>query len=218
MSLVCSKMVWQINDLAPVPRLVLLCLADFADDAGCRIYPSIDLVSRNLEISRRTVQRALRDLEARGYLVRVGGGVNIGRGRAILYRLDKDRVRADMRIPWADFRKAMADQGVVDRSQKGDTGDVKGDTGDAKGDMGDVKGDTGDTLSVKKCNNRDARTRARGRDGENKKQKRPWEQKRAEHIAYWLQSGYWGENWGYPPDDNELAAYRADREREGENR
>lgn len=50
---------------------VLLKLADRADDLGYGAYPSVHAIAETLECSERTVQRALRELQASG-LIREG--------------------------------------------------------------------------------------------------------------------------------------------------
>ena len=51
--------------------LLLLALADFADDAGGNVFPSVDKMAEKTRTSRRTVQRNLRQLVADGVLVGV---------------------------------------------------------------------------------------------------------------------------------------------------
>ena len=51
--------------------LLLLALADFADDAGGNVFPSVDKMAEKTRASRRTVQRNLRQLVADGVLVEV---------------------------------------------------------------------------------------------------------------------------------------------------
>ena len=51
--------------------LLLLALADFADDAGGNVFPSVDKMAEKTRTSRRTVQRNLRQLVADGVLVEV---------------------------------------------------------------------------------------------------------------------------------------------------
>jgi len=60
--------VWDLR-LPPAQKLVLLKLADCADDDGGNAFPSLGMLSDACTLSRRTVQRTLADLETAGYLV-----------------------------------------------------------------------------------------------------------------------------------------------------
>lgn len=53
-------------------KFILLSLADYADDNGQNVYPSIATIQRKTGYGERTVQRAFRELEEAGILVRVG--------------------------------------------------------------------------------------------------------------------------------------------------
>jgi predicted ArsR family transcriptional regulator len=59
-----SHWAWQ-QALQPTHKVVLLALADHADDAG-ECWPSIGLLSRKVNVTARTVQRVVRDLQAAG--------------------------------------------------------------------------------------------------------------------------------------------------------
>jgi hypothetical protein len=67
MSIAVMTAVWQRLDV--VEELVLaLALADWADDDGTNIFPSVELLQHKTRKSRRTVQRQLRALERVGWL------------------------------------------------------------------------------------------------------------------------------------------------------
>ena len=72
--------VWE-SDLPATERLIMLCLADHADDSG-ECYPSIQRLQDRTGLSERAVQNNLRKLVASGHLEVQEGG---GRGRANLY-------------------------------------------------------------------------------------------------------------------------------------
>jgi len=59
---------WKI-DLQPTTKLVLVCLADFADDNG-RCYPSALLIAGRTGLNERSVRRAISSLENDGHLSR----------------------------------------------------------------------------------------------------------------------------------------------------
>ena len=61
--------VWKL-DLSSPQKIVLLALADHAHHDGKSAYPSVDLLVRKTGLSRRGVQRSLRQLEESGYLTR----------------------------------------------------------------------------------------------------------------------------------------------------
>ena len=70
------------SELNATARAVACALATYMDRDGV-CWPSVETISRLLRLSRRTVQRAIRTLEAQGFLrVQLGGG----RGKASTYR------------------------------------------------------------------------------------------------------------------------------------
>jgi hypothetical protein len=75
MSIKVMTAVWEL-DLPPSEKLVLLALADWAQDDG-RCWPSIAKVAAKSGVSERTVQRMLREAEKAGLLKRKE---NMGRG------------------------------------------------------------------------------------------------------------------------------------------
>jgi hypothetical protein len=60
--------VWEL-DLTPVEKLVLLALADCANDEGLA-WPSIATIRRKANVGERTVQRSIRSMEKMGLLKR----------------------------------------------------------------------------------------------------------------------------------------------------
>jgi len=73
---------WARQGLTPAQRLVLLALAEHADDCGERCFPSLGLLERMTELSRRGITKALNALEG-AFIERDRGGP----GRATRYRL-----------------------------------------------------------------------------------------------------------------------------------
>lgn len=59
--------VWDL-DLPPSEKIVLLALADQANDAGRNCWPSVPTIARRSSQGERTVRRALQSLEAKGLL------------------------------------------------------------------------------------------------------------------------------------------------------
>jgi hypothetical protein len=61
---------WALElSIPPTPKLVLVVIADYADDKGYA-FPGADTIARRASISERTLTRVLADLEANGYLER----------------------------------------------------------------------------------------------------------------------------------------------------
>lgn len=72
---------WDCRGLTPAQRLVLLALAEHADEAG-GCWPSLSRLAARAEVDRRTVTRCLAALEARGLIHRARS-----RPQRTLYRL-----------------------------------------------------------------------------------------------------------------------------------
>ena len=66
MSIAAMHWAWH-QALKPVPKLILMALADAADDQGV-CWPSIPTVARKCCLSKRTIQRTLQDLVNGGWL------------------------------------------------------------------------------------------------------------------------------------------------------
>jgi hypothetical protein len=69
MSIKLMALVWEI-DLPPGEKLVLLALADQANDAGTQCWPSVETIAHRSGQGVRTVRRALASLENAGHLTR----------------------------------------------------------------------------------------------------------------------------------------------------
>lgn len=67
MSVHITSAVWNL-DLPCGLKIVLLKLGDNADDSGSNAWPSVDTIATQCGISRATVQRTLRKLQALGYI------------------------------------------------------------------------------------------------------------------------------------------------------
>ncbi|MDK3016531.1 helix-turn-helix domain-containing protein [Pseudodonghicola flavimaris] len=73
--------IFESQTLGPTERLIMLALADHADDEG-RCYPSIARLRQRTGLSERAVQTNLRKLVEQGYVRIVPGG---GKGNSNLY-------------------------------------------------------------------------------------------------------------------------------------
>ncbi|MDP9356584.1 MAG: helix-turn-helix domain-containing protein [Chloroflexota bacterium] len=145
MSIRQTELVWSQDGLSQRERLMLLALADHADEDGGSIFPSVARLAWKTGYSERSVQRILRDLEGRGLLA-VEGDKKGGRHRTTRYRLTLDN--GPMKAP---FPSAKGDtttspfdpDEVTDDDNERVTGAVgKGDTTGQKGDTTGQKGDT----------------------------------------------------------------------------
>lgn len=84
MSAYLTGRVWFLK-LSRVEQLVLLALADHAHDDGSSVFPSVGYTAWKTGLNERTVQRAIRSLQAKRLLVLVA---EAGRRRPREYRID----------------------------------------------------------------------------------------------------------------------------------
>lgn len=75
------------QQLKPGPKILLLAIADAADD-DFLCFPSVEHLTRKATMSRATVFRTLEFLEEHGYLVRSQRYADNGRRRSTLYRVN----------------------------------------------------------------------------------------------------------------------------------
>jgi len=110
-------------------------LADYADDDGTHIFPSIETMAAKTRQSERAVQYQIKRMLKRGWLILVAnqGG---GRGRAREYRINPDWIKGADLAPISDGSKG-ADSAP---NEKGANGDEKGANGATKGANDDAKG------------------------------------------------------------------------------
>lgn len=78
--------------LRPAVKAVLQQLAWFADADGRNIFPSVSTIARRTGLTRRAVQKLLRELEAMGIIASVGsqGG---GRGHSTRYEINMRKLQ-----------------------------------------------------------------------------------------------------------------------------
>lgn len=81
MSIRVMTRVWDYADASGGELLVLLALADFAEDSGI-CYPIVATVAKKARLSERQAHRVLSDLTARGEVATIPGG---GRGKPTRY-------------------------------------------------------------------------------------------------------------------------------------
>lgn len=96
-------------------RMVLVGLANHADDDGCNAWPSVATLARYCRVSERTIQRALKQLEADGLILveRQSGGSN---GIQPRWRPNRYIV-----VKRGDNVTPRIENGVTDQAKRGDT-------------------------------------------------------------------------------------------------
>lgn len=90
MSVKVSALCWKVR-LAATEKLILLRLADYADDQGFNIYPAVQTVADDCGVGRRAAQLTLKKLVDVGILVVINQGG--GRRRTTEYAIDMDLVK-----------------------------------------------------------------------------------------------------------------------------
>ena len=99
-------LVYQARLGSAARKAVAAKLADHAQDDGTQVYPSLSRIAKETELSKSTVQRAIRDLRQSGILLVVEEGGS-GRGATTKYRFDLAKLAAQPRSV------GPADEGVV---------------------------------------------------------------------------------------------------------
>jgi hypothetical protein len=95
--------------------LVLLAMADWADDYGANIFPSINRIATKSRLSERQVQRQIAQLEKDGHIVREQSGWV--RGNTAHWRID---IKGDNTSPIPE-KVTSESQKVTSTAEKGDT-------------------------------------------------------------------------------------------------
>lgn len=108
MSIKQMSKVWE-HEFKPNEQLVMLALADFADDQGGSIFPSIGRVAWKTGYSKRNTQRIISELRERGVLVEVRSSA---RRRATEYRIEWSV--ATPKAPFGDSGSGSLEEGRKD--------------------------------------------------------------------------------------------------------
>lgn len=127
-----TSMVWEHSNTKGPHRLVMLALADFADDSGF-CWPSIPTVARKCAVSVRTAQRCIQDIRIMGELeVSESAGKRVNGGATNRFKLVKGGDKVDTTLPVKADAGCQSVTGcqIVQGGDKADTGG--GVTGDAK--------------------------------------------------------------------------------------
>lgn len=99
--------------------LTMLALADWCNDEGGSLYPSIRKLAVKMRQTERQAQRVMRSLESEGWITVVGNFNGGAPGTTRHYRLNVDKLAA---MPLVD----SAQTGDVDVTPKSETGDILG--------------------------------------------------------------------------------------------
>lgn len=92
MSIYLMTAIWKGVDLPTNRKVVLLKLADHADDEGQNCWPSVGRIAHECGVVPRTVQMILREFE-KEEIIRIEGNPGGGRGRSRHYRIDVERAQ-----------------------------------------------------------------------------------------------------------------------------
>ncbi|XXA06680.1 helix-turn-helix domain-containing protein [Paraburkholderia sp. A3BS-1L] len=138
MSIKIQTMVWDRYPGEDHELLLALKLADFCDDNGEHIFPSIETMAEKTRRSPRAVQYQIQNMVKRGWLILVANAGG-GRGRACEYRISPEWINGAEIAPISVSPKGAKNAPI----KKGATGSKKGATNGVKGAMGDAKGCNG---------------------------------------------------------------------------
>lgn len=142
MSVECSTVVWKRDFGGASRKMVAVRLADHADDEGRGIWPAVEKVAAQCNLSCRTVQRVLADFVTEGILKIVSEGGK-GPGSTRRYDFNMGAIRAlPLAVPVPDAPSERTEKPENKGDMVSPLENLKGDTGDAKGDTDDKKGDT----------------------------------------------------------------------------
>lgn len=112
MSIAVSQMVWSCRGLDPTAKLVLLRLADSAQDDGSSVFPSIPRISADCSVDERTAQRAIARLREAGLVVLVAEA-DASKRRAREYRIDLTALNSHSEPPAQRHPRQNATPGVA---------------------------------------------------------------------------------------------------------
>lgn len=103
------SLVWERAPYAEGSLLVLLALADWADDNGIA-WPSIDGLAHKARLQRRRVQYIIRKLKGEGFLDIEEGG---GRRKRHRYSLNLTKLNGALNAPFIKTNSALEDKETV---------------------------------------------------------------------------------------------------------
>jgi len=119
MSIKILNQAWEIPVGDPTRKLVLMCLADHANEDDRTCWPAIDTIARKCEVGARTVQRHIKELEKTGFILRRSRTGDSTLYFVLPYRATEDEIDRMK-------RRGVKMTGVSPMTQGGDTHDRGG--------------------------------------------------------------------------------------------
>lgn len=127
MSILVMSLVFKLP-LPPTKKLVLLCLADFSNDFGENIFPSVGTLATKSSCAARTVQRVLKDLEKDEFITCISSKAGGAPGSTAHYQINLKKLNQEegekktgdklSPVKRGDKRDA---RGVTNTTERGDT-------------------------------------------------------------------------------------------------
>jgi len=116
MSIHVSEFVWKLAGLKPSEKLIMLKLADHADDNNWRCWPSLQRIEGDTGLSRSSVARILKKLDSDEWINRERGGIK----RTTRYTLNKKKIRqsAPALVSHSDYPNPSSDSGSPTVTQR----------------------------------------------------------------------------------------------------
>jgi hypothetical protein len=147
MSIEVMTLVWKHFDRGGSEKLALLALADWCDDSGERLHPSIAAIARKICASESQARRIVHGFIEEGLLDVIGNPAGGAPGASRDYRLRLDRIAATgSKAAGTGARGSAHARGTTDA--RGRTG-ARGSTGGRDGSHGCAQtASTGDTLTI----------------------------------------------------------------------
>jgi len=124
MSIALMTATWDLR-MPPSHKLVLLALADWANDRGGSCFPSIRRIAERSSISERQAQRYMRSLELDGWLTVVGNRTGGKPGNSRHYQLAADRIYAFSDKRRTGDTSVTRPTGVAEVTPTGDADDTR---------------------------------------------------------------------------------------------
>ena len=100
--------VWQRLNCGGSRLLTALALADFANDSGDRIYPSIECLAEKTRQVPRVVQRHIAFFKKVGWLEQLSSGKG-GRSLSTRYRISPAWIKGDILSPFPDVKRVTSE-------------------------------------------------------------------------------------------------------------
>ena len=105
MSIAYSNLVWQHSQEKSERLIVLLALADYANEDG-QCYPTLEMVAKKARIGKDAASKIIKHLASKGYLSRIDGGD--GRGNRSTYQLHKEALTTKQKVgPEPTFQQSL---------------------------------------------------------------------------------------------------------------